>query len=538
VAGLVKAFGSGAMTNTIEDIGQASSLLVIGSNTSATHPVIGTRVRRAVMNGAKLIVANPCRIPLVKYADIHLQHRPGTDLALLLGMARIIVDDDLLDREFIAERCENFEAFKESLAQFDLDFVSETTGVPGNLLVRAAHLYATRRPASILYAMGITQHCHGTDNVLAVANLAMLTGNVGRPGAGVNPLRGQNNVQGACDMGGLPNVFPGYQPVINEEIRKKFEAAWHTDLPGAMGLASPQMLEAVRAGKIKAMYIVGENPALSEPDLNGLRDTLKRLEFLVVHDIFPSETAAYAHVVLPAAASPEKAGSFTNTERRVQWFDPVVPPPGEARPDWWILAEVANRMGASGFRYENEEQILREINRLTPSYGGITPERVKTCLLHWPCPTPEHPGTGVLHAERFSRGRGCFEPLSYRGPAELPDAEYPFFLTTARSLFHYHTGTMSRKVAGLNTMLNEELVEIHSADAGGLGIGEGDRVRVVSRRGEVTVRARVSDRFLAGTVAMDFHFAEAPVNVLTNPVHDPISKIPEFKACAVRIEKV
>lgn len=526
------------MTNSIEDIGQASCLLIIGSNTSATHPVIGTRVRQAVLNGAKLIVANPGKIPLTRYANVHLQQRPGTDLALLMGMAKIIVDAGLENQEFIAGRCENFEAFKESLAQYNLEFVSETTGVSGHLLMRAAHLYATRKPAAILYAMGITQHSHGTDNVLAVANLAMLTGNVGLPGAGVNPLRGQNNVQGACDMGGLPNVYPGYQPVINEEVRKKFESAWQTDLPGEVGLSSPQMLEGIRDGSIKAMYIVGENPALSEPDLHRLRNTLKRLEFLVVQDIFPSETTAYAHVVLPAAASPEKAGSFTNTERRVQWFDRVVSPPGAARPDWWIMAEVAKRLGASGFDYANEEEILAEINRLTPSYAGITPQRARTGLLHWPCPTPEHPGTRILHTERFSRGLGHFEPISYKGPAELPDEEYPFFLTTARSLFQYHTGTMSRKAEGLSRILGEERVEIHPADAKSLGISEGDLVRVISRRGEVTVRARLVDSYPMGTVAMDFHFAEGPVNVLTNPVHDPVARIPEYKACAVRIERV
>nr|HID58643.1 formate dehydrogenase subunit alpha [Desulfobacterales bacterium] len=538
VAGLVTAFGSGAMTNTIEDIGEASALLVIGSNTSATHPVIGTRVRRAVLNGARLIVANPCAIPLTRFADVHLQHRPGTDLALLMGMARLIVDDDLVDKDFVAKRCENFEAFRESLEPYDLEFVSETTGVPGNLLVRAAHLYAGHKPATILYGMGITQHSHGTDNVLAVANLAMLTGNIGKPGSGVNPLRGQNNVQGACDMGGLPNVYPGYQPVTEEEVRKKFEQAWGTGLPAEEGLTSIEMFEAVRAGKIRAMYIIGENPALSEPDLNRAREALERLEFLVVQDIFPSETTAYAHVVLPAATSLEKSGSFTNTERRVQWFDRVVAPPGNARPDWWIVTKLAKKMGASGFDYAGEEEILTEINGLTPSYAGITPERLKTTTLQWPCPTTEHPGTPILHAERFTRGLGRFQPISYKGPVEMPDESYPFYLTTARSLFHYHTGTMTRKVEGLTRLLGEELVVIHPEDGRMLGVGDGDWVRVISRRGEVKVRAKMSEEFPRRVVAMDFHFGEGPVNVLTNPAHDPMSRIPEYKVCAVRVEKV
>jgi len=526
------------MTNTIEDIGEASCILAIGTNTTDTHPVIGTRVRRAVLNGARLIVANPRKIPLAKHATYFLQHRPGTDIALLMGMARVIVDEDLHDKEFIESRCENFEEFKKSLEAFSLDFVSEVTGVDAELIRRAAILYATNKPSALLYAMGITQHTHGTDNVLATANLAMLTGNIGKRGTGVNPLRGQNNVQGACDMGALPNVFPGYQAVIDENLRKKFEEAWGVDnLPGEIGLTLPQMFDQINAGKIKAVYLVGENPAVSEPNLKHLQHVFEKLEFLVIQDIFPTESVPYAHVVLPAASFAEKDGTFTNTERRVQWFDPVVPAPGVAKPDWWITCEIAKRMGAKGFDFTSSREILDEINKVTPSYGGITYNRLQMTTLQWPCPDTDHPGTPILHTQAFTRGKGHFEPLTYKGPQEMPDEEYPFVLTTARSLFHFHTGTMTRKVAGLNIIRGEEFVEIHPDDAAALEVNNGDVVRVTSRRGSVEAKVLISDKAPKGVVTMDFHFSESPVNVLTNPAHDPVSRIPEYKACAVRIEK-
>jgi formate dehydrogenase alpha subunit len=526
------------MTNSIADIQQAGCIFAIGTNTSANHPVIGSRVRRAVMDGAKLIVANPSEIPMVKYAHLFLQHRPGTDLALLMGMARVIVDEKLEDHAFIRERCENFEAFKDSLAAYDLDFVERTTGVPAEKIHEAACMYAKQKPSAILYAMGITQHTHGTDNVMAVGDLAMLTGNVGKPGSGVNPLRGQNNVQGACDMGGLPNVYTGYQVVTDAAIREKFEAAWGVKLPGDVGRTLPDMFDAIDRGEIKAVYLVGENPVLSEPNLEHAQKCLQKLELLVCQDIFLTETAQTAHVVLPAAAAMERDGTFTNTERRVQWLNTVVNPPGEAKPDWWIVCQVAQRMGAKGFDFASAADILREINRLTPSYGGITPERLQTQGLQWPCPDPQHPGTMILHQERFTRGKGQFIPIAYQGPAEEPDADYPLILTTARNLYHYHTGTMTRKVIGLSQLRDREWLEIHPADAEKLGITDGDRVCVTSRRGALTVQARTSYQSLPGVVAMDFHFAESPVNRLTNPSHDPISKIPEYKVCAVRVEKV
>lgn len=538
VAGLAASFGSGAMTNSINEIGNAACILAIGSNTTSAHPVIGVEVTRAVRQGAKLIVANPREITLCRFADLWLQHRPGSDVALLMGMMRVIVDEGLFDQSFIEQRCENFEAFRDSLKKFELDFVERVSGVPQGLIIEAARIYATHKPATILYAMGITQHTHGTDNVLATANLAMLTGNIGKPSTGINPLRGQNNVQGACDMGGLPTVYSGYQAVVNPDIKQKFERAWDCSLSTTPGLTLTEIFEAAHRGRIKAIYLVGENPTLSDPDSRHVEESLKRLEFLVVQDIFLSETARLADVVLPAATFAEKDGTFTNTERRVQRVRKAIEPVGDSKPDWWIICQIAKRLEAKGFDFAHPSQIMEEIAYLTPSYGGISYERLEKEGLHWPCPTPEHPGTKFLHAETFTRGKGRFSPLEYRPPAELPDEEYPLILTTERSLYQFHTGTMTRKVKGLNTLRGEELVEMNSADAAELGIADGERVKVVSRRGEVTARAKVTEILPSGVVCMSFHFAESPTNVLTNPALDPISKIPELKVCAVRVERL
>ncbi len=538
MAGLAASFGSGAMTNSINEIGDAACVLAIGSNTTSAHPVIGVEVTRAVRQGAKLIVANPREINLCRFADLWLQHRPGSDVALLMGMMRVIVDEGLLAQSFIEQRCENFDAFRDSLKKFDLDFVEKVSGVPRGLIIEAARIYATHKPASILYAMGITQHTHGTDNVLAVANLTMLTGNIGKTSTGVNPLRGQNNVQGACDMGALPTVYSGYQAVANPDIKQKFESAWDCSLSTTPGLTLTEIFEAAHRGQIKAIYLVGENPTLSDPDSRHVEESLKRLEFLVVQDIFLSETARLADVVLPAASFAEKDGTFTNTERRVQQVRKAIEPIGDSKPDWWIICQIAKRLEAKGFDFEHPSQIMEEIARLTPSYGGISYERLEKEGLQWPCPTPEHPGTKFLHAETFTRGKGRFCPLEYKPPAELPDEEYPLILTTERSLYQYHTGTMTRKVKGLNTLRGEELVEINPADAAELGIADGEIVRVVSRRGEVTGRAKLTEILPPRVVCMSFHFAESPTNVLTNPALDPISKIPELKVCAVRVEKL
>jgi len=537
VAGLATTFGSGAMTNSIKDINDAKCILAIGTNTTDAHPVISMNIRRATRQGTKLIVANPLEIGLVRDADLWLQHRPGTDVALLMGMMKVIVDDGLLDTAFIEQRCENYDAFKDSLKNYPLDLVERVTGVPGKKVAEAARMYATNSPATILYAMGITQHTHGTDNVIATANLAMLTGNIGKPGAGVNPLRGQNNVQGACDMGALPNVYPGYQTVANEAIREKFEAAWDAKLNPDPGKTLTEIIPAAHEGRIKAIYLMGENPSLSDPDARHVREALQKLELFVVQDIFLTETARLADVVLPATSFAEKDGTFTNTERRVQRVRKAIEPVGDSRPDWWITCQLAQRMGAKGFDFENPSQIMDEIAGVTPSYGGINYSRLEAGSLQWPCSSEGHPGTCILHTEIFTRGKGHFVPLEYKPSVELPDDEYPLILTTDRSLFQFHTGTMTRKVRGLNVFRGEELVAINPKDAEALGIDDGEIVQVISRRGDVTAKARVTESSPAGVIAMTFHFAESPTNELTNPALDPVAKIPELKVCAVRIRK-
>jgi len=537
VAGLVQCFGSGAMTNSINEISDAGCILAIGTNTTEAHPIIGQEVKKAVRKGAKLIVANPREIDLVRFADLWLQHKPGTDVALLMGMMRVIVDEGLLDSAFIEERCENFDTFRESLKNFDLDFAERITGVPGNKIVEAARMYATNKPSSLLYAMGITQHSHGTDNVMATANLAMLTGNIGKPSTGVNPLRGQNNVQGACDLGALPNVYSGYQAVADPAIRGKFEAAWGCSLSSAPGLTITEIIPAAYEGKIKAIYLIGENPALSEPDAGHAREALKKLEFFVVQEIFLTETAQLADVVLPGVTFAEKDGTITNTERRVQRVRKAVEPVGNSKADWQITCQIAQRMGSKGFDFAHPSQIMDEIAELTPSYGGIAYSRLDNGGLQWPCPTQDHPGTPILHLRQFTRGKGRFIPLEYKPPAELPDDDYPLVLTTGRSLYHFHTGTLTRKVKGLNILRREGQVEINPEDASALGITDGEVVKVISRRAEVIAKAKVTEVSPKGVVFMTFHFAESAANLLTSSALDPVSKIPEYKVCAVRIER-
>ncbi len=528
------------MTNSINEIEDAACILSIGSNTTVTHPVIGLRVKKAARNGAKLIVANPRRIELCSVADVWLRHRPGTDVALLMGMARVIMDEGLVDSSFIEERCENLDAFKESLKAFDPDFVEQVTGVPQGKIAEAARMLAGNSPASILYCMGITQHSHGTDNVLALANLAMLTGNIGKPSSGVNPLRGQNNVQGACDMGALPNVYPGYQKVDSAEIREKFEAAWGCSLSSTPGLTLTEILGAALEKRVKALYVVGENPVLSEADASHAKEALEALDFLVVQDIFLTETAMLADVVLPAATFAEKDGTFTNTERRIQRVRKALEPRGNSRPDWWITCEIAKKLGGKGFDYGHPAEIMGEISSLTPSYQGISYERLEAGGLQWPCPSPEHPGTPVLHTERFltASGKGRLMPLEYKPPAECADEEYPFVLTTGRSLYHYHTSTMTGRVEGLNMLRDRELLEMNPTDAAALGIANGDRVQVKSRRGLVTADAKLTKDSPPGVVFMTFHFADSPTNVVTSPALDPVAKTPELKVCAVQVQKL
>ena len=524
------------MTNSIDEISDATCILAIGTNTTEAHPVIGMDVRKAVSKGAKLIVVDPRDVDNARRADLWLRLKHGTDIALLMGMMRIILDEGLHDLSFIEERCENFDEFKASLKKFNPDFVEQTTGVPREKLIEAARMYATTKPATILYTLGITEHVHGTDNVIAIANLAMLTGNIGKPSSGVNPLRGQNNVQGACDMGCLSNVYPGYQSVTDPAARKKFEAAWGCSLPSGAGLTLTEFFDAAHRKEIRAIYLNGEDPALTDPDTSHVQKALSELEFLVVQDIFLTETARLAHVVLPAASFAEKEGTFTNTERRVQRVRKAIEPVGNSKPDWWITCQIAQRMGAKGFDFKHPSEIMQEIASLTPSYGGISFERLDKGSLQWPCPTLEHPGTPVLHTQLFTRGRGRFIPLEYKGPAELPDDEYPLILSTGRCLYQFHT-SMTKYVKGLNILRGEELVQINPEDALALGINDGDLIKVTSRRGEVTARAMVTDVTPVGAIWMTFHFAGSPTNLLTNPALDPVSKTPEFKVCAVRVEK-
>jgi formate dehydrogenase major subunit len=536
VAGLAAAFGSGAMTNSIDELEYTDLILATGTNTTENHPVIGMKVKRAVRyQGAKLIVIDPRKIDLVKYADIWLCQKPGTDVAVFNGMMNVIITEGLYAKQYVEERTENFDALKATVEKYTPQYVEKISGVPAEDLKKAARLYAKAKRASIVYAMGLTQHITGTDNVKTVANLSMLCGNVGIEGGGVNPLRGQNNVQGACDMGALPNVYPAYQQVANEDARKKFETAWQASLSPKPGLTLLEMMNAAGSGKIKALYIMGENPLISDPDLHHVEKELKKLDLLIVQDIFLTETAKLADVVLPSASFAEKDGTFTNTERRIQRIRKAIEPPGEAKPDWQIISSLATLMGYP-LQYSSAQQIFEEITGLTPSYAGITYRRLEKEGLQWPCPTTDHKGTKFLHKDRFSRGRGLFHAIEFIPPAELPDAEFPLILSTGRVLYHYHTGTMTRRALGPSERYPESLVEINPVDAEKLGITDGQMVKVTSRRGMVEAKARLTEKSPAGIIFMNFHFAEAAVNILTNPALDPTGKIPEYKVCAVKLQ--
>ncbi len=535
VAGLARAFGSGAMTNSIAEIENADCILVTGSNTTEAHPIIALYIKAAVTrHGAKLIVADPRRIDLVRFAELHLRQRSGTDVALFNAMMNVILAEGLADEAFVAERTEGFDEFRRSVQDYTPERAEAISGVPADDIRAAARTYAGAERASIIYSMGITQHTTGTDNVLALANMVMLTGNVGKESTGVNPLRGQNNVQGACDLGALPDVYPGYQKVDDPEARGKFERAWGVALSEEPGLTVVEMTNAAAEGRVKGLYVMGENPMLSDPDINHVREALQSLDFLCVQDIFLTETAQMADVVLPAASFAEKDGSFTNTERRVQRVRKALDPPGEAWADWRIICRLATKMGHP-MSYAGPAEIMDEIARLTPIYGGISLERIEGEGLQWPCADKAHPGTVFLHQGEFKRGRGKFHPTPFREANELPDEEYPYLLTTGRLLYQFHTGTLTRQSAGLDEIAPPTPFEINPQDAAREGIGEGDLVEVASRRGAVQVRALVTDRVPEGTVFMPFHFREAPANALTNPALDPIAKIPELKVCAVKL---
>jgi formate dehydrogenase alpha subunit len=524
------------MTNSIADIADdAQSYFVIGSNTTEQHPVIGTKLRKAVRRrGAVLIAADPRRIDLTEFATLHLQQRPGTDIALLNGIMNILISEELYDREFVEARTEGFDDLREMVEKYTPKKVESITGVPAEDMIKAAHLLAEHRPGALLYAMGITQHITGTSNVMSCANLQMLLGNMGVPGGGVNPLRGQNNVQGACDMGGLPNVYPGYQRVTDPAVQAKFEQAWGVSLNGNLGQTVTEAMQAAYEGGMKAMYIMGEDPMMSDPDINHARECMNRLEFLVVQDLFPTETSPLADVLLPGASFAEKDGTFTNSERRLQMVRTAVPSPGEARQDWEIICELATRMGYP-MEYASPAEIMEEIASVTPIYGGMRHERLQNGGLQWPCPSVDHPGTPILHTGKFSRGLGRFMPAEHLSAAELPDEEFPFLFTTGRVLYHWHGGEMTRRSAGLDAVYPEALVEVNPDDAQRLGIVDGQMIRVASRRGEVVARSWVTERTQPGVIFMAFHFAEAAANLLTNAALDPVAKIPEYKVCAVQV---
>ncbi|MGZ7208308.1 MAG: formate dehydrogenase subunit alpha [Methanobacterium sp.] len=540
VSGLAQSIGSGAMTNSIEEIADAECIIAIGTNTTSTHPIIALKIVEAVKNGSKLIVINPKEIDLCKHADLFIQNNPGSDVALLMGMMNYIVKEGLQDEDFIRKRCEEFDEFKKSLQKFDLEYVEKITGVKEEKIKEAARTYAYSDAASILYAMGITQHSHGTDNVLAVSNLSLLTGNIGKSSSGVNPLRGQNNVQGSCDMGALPNVYPGYQSIEDENVRFKFGETWKTELDKNNGLMLPEIFESAYEGEIKAIYLVGENPVLSEPDTSHVVKSLEKLDFLVVQDIFLTETAQFADVILPACTFAEKDGSFTNTERRVQRINKAIEPIGDSKPDWWIISELAKKMGCNEFDYNDPSQVFAEMASLTPIYSGISYERLENEGLQWPCVDEDDKGTSILHKTGFPTpsGKGKLIPLEYRKPAEIPDEEYPLVLTTDRSLYQYHTGTITTRIDGLNKIYGHELIQISPEDASKLGIEDGEIANVISRRGKIKAKVKVTDIVSEGLVSMTFHFKETSTNIITNSACDPVSCTPELKFCAVKVEKI
>lgn len=546
VAGLQIAIGSSAMSNAIAEMKDLDVFIVTGSNTSETHPVISTFLRQAVVQGgAKLIVIDPRRIEMTEFAHIWLRQKPGTDVAIFQAMAQVIIDEGLVNPAFIETRTEGYEDYKLSLFDFTPEWAETISGVPADLIRSAARTYAKATSAAIYWGMGISQSIHGTDNTLSLANLALLTGHIGRPGTGLNPLRGQNNVQGCSDSGGLPNVYPGYQPVNDPEVRAKFEVAWGVRLDPEVGLTTMEMVDAAEEGSIRGYYVMGENPMMSEPDLRHARHVMEKLDFVLVQDIFLNETGAYADIILPASSFAEKDGTFTNSDRRVQRIRTALPTQGEARADWEIISDLAirvekllERSESAGFNYEHPAKIWDEMAGLTPDFQGINYERLeREGGVHWPCPSLEHPGTPFLFEEDFPRGRGKFSPIEYISSAELPDEQYPYILSTGRVLYHWHGGTMTRR-SQLDQIYPEATVEINPKDAQHLGVQEHARVRVRSRRGEIQVKALVTERSPQGTIFIPFHFAEAAANELTLDTRDPQAKIPDYKFCAVAIDPI
>ena len=537
MAGLATTFGSGAMTNSINEIERAEVILVSGSNTTEAHPQIARRMLNAVDRGARLIIIDPRRTPLAAMAHLHLPLKPGTDIPLLNGMMKVIIDENLADDLFIEMRTENFLALRDRLVRLDLDEVTKQTGVDIALIRQAARLYARAQKAVICYCLGVTQHVCGTDNVQTIANLAMLTGHVEKEDTGVDPLRGQNNVQGACDMGALPNVFPSYQPVDNHDYREKFERAWGVKLSGKPGLRLVEMTHDANERGLKGMFIMGENPLLSDPDMERVKKTLSGLEFLVVADLFLTETAQLADVVLPAASFAEKDGTFTNSERRVQLVRQAIPVLEGCRSDSAIIMELSQRLGYP-MAYDSATEIMEEIALLAPIYGGMHHDRLETGWgLQWPCWDRQHPGTPFLHKYYFTRGKGRFEPAEHVPPAEEADSDYPLTLMTGRIYHQYHTGTMTRRSPTLQRESEQALLQLNPEDGARLKVRNGELVKLSSRRGTIRVKAEFSNMVVPGAVYTTFHFPESPINRLTGRAQDHKSGCPEYKVCAVRIDK-
>ena len=547
VEAMLASMGSGATSNSYVDYEEAGCVMIVGADASANHPVIAVRFRRAMSRGARIVVVNPKRVELCDQADLWIQQRPGTDVALFNAMARVILDEGLANLDFIRTRTEGFDEWRASLAEFTLERSAATTGVPSSDIARAARWYARppKRGSCLVWGMGITQHVNGIHNAHALLNLSLVTGQLGFPGAGISPLRGQNNVQGCGDAGCIPTNLPGYQDYGPESLAK-FERAWGIRPPAVPGLVVTEMVEACLRGDIRAMYVVGENPLLSEPDLHHAEKALAQLDCLVVQDLFLHETAELAHVFFPAASFAEKEGTFTNSERRVQRVRKALDPPADARPDWWITAElakrVARRVGADlgrAFTYGGAAEVWAEMAGLVPFLGGISHARLdREGGLQWPCPTPDHPGTRYLYAESFSRGLGKFIPArQIVEAAELPDPDYPFLLNTGRLLYHWHGGTITRRVQGLLELAPRLEVALHPTDARRLGVEDGEAIRVASRRGELQGYARLTEAVRPGAIFVPFvKLADSAANFLTNAAFDPVSKIPEYKVCAVRIE--
>ncbi len=524
------------MSNSIGEVEGNEVLFIIGSNATEAHPIIGNKMKRAVKNGSKLIVIDPRRTELAEMATLWLPVNSGTDAALINGLMHIIVKEGWYDKEFIETRCTGYENVLEVIEQYSPEVVARITGISEEILYETAKLYTSTKKAGIFYTLGITEHTTGTANVMNLANLAMLTGHLGIENSGINPLRGQNNVQGACDMGALPNTFPGYQNLSEEKNITLFEEFWNVKLNPNNGLRIPEMLDEVLKGNVKAMYVMGEDPVLTDPDANHVKKSLENLDFLVVQDLFSTETAKFANVILPATCYAEKDGTFTNTERRVQRVRKAVEAPGECRLDWKILSEIATKLGAKGFDYKNSEDIFNEIRLTTPSYRGITYKRIDKAGIQWPCPTEEHPGTPYLHKGTFPRGKGLMIPVEYEAPAELVCEEYPILLSTGRMLYHYNI--MTRHSRKLDDIRPYELAEMNPVDAEKLGVKEEDFVRVISRRGSILTRITITDKVKPGMMFMTFHYKESPVNELTNSAYDPVTKTAEYKISAVRVEKV